>query len=110
MKEVLRELIEIFQPNGIDWMGYLWTPRNPYTYHHCKEVRNGGKTTINNGAILTRDSHIDLNYYDNRVNHIYQQLNKLFKMLNNTKRPPTEEYFEELDYILKKVPNRRKQG
>lgn len=108
MNKTLIELIEIFQPDGIDWMGYEQIGSNFYSYHHIKEVRNGGKTTINNGAILTRDSHFDLNYYDNRVNHIYQQLNKLFKMLNNTKKPPTEEYFEELDYILKKVPNRKK--
>lgn len=108
MKEVLKEMIEIYKPDGIDWMGYIWTPRNPYTYHHCKELRNNGKTTVRNGAILTNTAHIDLNYYDNRLNHIYRELNALFMMLNRTNMPPTEEYWEELDYVLKKVPNRKK--
>lgn len=108
MNKTLVTMIEIFEPDGMDWMGYLWTPRNPYTYHHIKEQRNGGKTTINNGAIITDIAHVDLNYYDNRVNRVYKELNILFKMLNDTKKPPTKEYFEEVDYILKKVPNRKK--
>ena len=103
MKKELRELIKIYQPNGIDWLNYEWAKDNPYTFHHIKEKRNGGKLEVNNGAILTKNAHIYLNYLDYNYHRIYNELNYMFKMLNRTYKPPTKEYFDEIDHILKKV-------
>ena len=107
MKEVLRELIEIFQPNGIDWMGYEQTTNNPYTYRCIKSTRDGGLATINNGAILTINSNWELNVLDNEYNKVYNELKQLFKELNTTKRPPTNDYYERVEYILKKTYKRK---
>lgn len=46
MKKVLVDMIEIYKPNGIDWMQYKLAKNNPYTFHHIKEKRNGGKYEI----------------------------------------------------------------
>lgn len=103
MKRELIELIEIFKPNGRDWLDYVMTRDNPYTFHHIKEKRNGGKLEVRNGAIITNDAHIYLNHLDYNYHRIYQELNYMFKCLNRTMKPPTEEYYEEIHHILKKV-------
>ena len=82
------------------WMGYKLTKKNPYTYHHIKEARNGGRVTLDNGALLTRFAHDDLNEMECRVRCLYRELNELFKELNKTKKPPTKEYFKEVNGIL----------
>lgn len=103
MKKILVKMLEIYQPNGRDWMNYVMTRDNPYTYHHIKERRKGGRTTIYNGAIITKHAHIYLNYLDLNYHKIYNELNEMFKYLNTTYQPPTEEYYEEIEHILKKV-------
>ena len=52
MKRVLRIMIDIFQPEGIDWMNFALSKSNPYTFHHIVEKSKGGDKSIDNGAIL----------------------------------------------------------
>lgn len=103
MDGVLREMIEIYKPKGIDWMAYKLQRKNPYTFHHIIEKRNGGKRRVNNGAILTLNAHEYLNYLDCRYERIYKELNGLFWELNRTYKPPQEDYYEEVGAVLKKV-------
>ena len=103
MKKELLELIRIYKPEGRDWMDYVMTKNNPYTFHHIKEKRNGGKLEVSNGAIITKHAHIYLNHLDLCYHRIYQELNYMFKCLNMSYKPPTEEYYEEIHHILKKV-------
>lgn len=97
MKNVLVQMLQIFKPKGIDWMGYKLTQKNPYTYHHIKERRNGGPETITNGAILTRKAHDDLNELDMYCQEGYEAFQNLFRYINSLQRELTEE--EELDLI-----------
>lgn len=103
MKDELIQLIRIFHPNGTDWMNYKLREDNPYTFHHIVERRNGGKLEVRNGAILTKDAHIYLNHLDYAYHKIYNELNGLFKELNMTMQPPTDDYYEEVNHILRKV-------
>lgn len=103
MDHILRTLIEIYEPNGIDWLAWELTKKNPYTFHHILEARNGGKRIVRNGAILTRRAHDYLNYLDNRYHNVYRALNGAFLDLNRTQMPPRPDYFEEVDHILKRV-------
>lgn len=82
------------------WMGYKLTKANPYTYHHIHEARNGGRVTLDNGALLTRFAHNDLNEMENHARYLYKELNDLFKELNRTRKPATKEYFKEVNGIL----------
>lgn len=40
---LLRQLIEIYQPNNFDWLMYQITKKNTLTLHHVDEVSEGGK-------------------------------------------------------------------
>ena len=106
MDSILIEMITIYKPEGIDWMNCSLQRKNPYTFHHIQEARNGGKRTVSNGAIITSNAHQYLNFLDFEYHRIYLDLNYLFKELNNTMLPPAEDYFEEVDYILKKAPKK----
>jgi hypothetical protein len=106
MNKVLIQMLEIYKPELWDnhcWMDYKLTKDSPYTFHHIVEARNGGKKIISNGAILTLNAHRYLNFLDNRHHNIYKELNCLFYDLNRTYAPPTQEYYEEVRHVLKKV-------
>lgn len=105
MKEPLITMLEIYKPLeiGKDWLNYRIIRADELTFHHIKEKRKGGKRVISNGAILIRRSHDYLNYLDYCNHKYYTDLNELFKWLNMTMKPPTEDYYEEVDHILKKV-------
>lgn len=105
MREPLITMLEIYKPLelGVDWLNYKIVKPSELTYHHIKEKRNGGKRTIQNGAILVRRSHDYLHYLDRYYHKHYRDLNELFHALNMTMQPPTEDYYEEVEHILRKV-------
>lgn len=103
---ILVRMLEIYKPELSDnrcWMGYKMTKNNPYSFHHIKEVRNGGITDVSNGAILTKKSHRYLNELDSFFHDEYEELNELFFLLNRTNAPPTEEHYMKVRKILNKV-------
>ena len=100
MKRVLRIMIDIFQPEGIDWMNFALTRNNPYTYHHIVEKSKGGDKSIDNGAILTRKAHTFLHMLENICPEAYEDLQNVFVKINATKRPVTQEIVNEIDHIL----------
>lgn len=114
MRDVLVSMLEIYQPNGIDWMGYQVTSDNPYTFHHINEKREGGKYEISNGAILTKQAHEYLNYLDAYSPLAYLEYQRIFKFINSINGPiPNwlkEELLEKIEYLeyeihtLKKYP------
>ena len=46
------------------------------TYHHIKEVSEGGETTIENGALLSLENHI---WFNNQPKEVQDKLNKKFQ-------------------------------
>lgn len=103
LKRLKEEMILIY---GLRcWLNELWIPnkKDIITYHHILEKRNGGKAILENGALLARSSHDYLNYLDTDYHKIYNELNELFYYLNRTYKPPTEEYYDEVHKVLKKV-------
>lgn len=100
IKRLKEEMIIIY--GGRCWIN-KWYFGNKLTYHHILERRNGGKAVWDNGALLLRASHDYLNYLDNNYHKLYNELNGLFYDLNRTFAPPTEEYYEEVERVLKKV-------
>lgn len=98
IQKVRKAMLEIYGEGC--WMGYKLCRENPYSYHHILEARKGGRITIDNGAILTRFAHDDLNALERKASYLYHDLNVLFKELNETRRPPTKEYFKEINGIL----------
>lgn len=97
----IRELIKIY--GNSCWMGYSLTRNNPYTFHHIREKCKGGKRGVKNGALLTVYAHRDLNVIERNLKKYYIELNEMFRYLNDSKMPPTAEYYREINRILKKV-------
>lgn len=103
MKRVLRILVDIFQPDGTDWMNFALSRDNPYTYHHIVEKSKGGDKSIDNGAILTRRAHTFLHTLEKVCPDAYNDLQNVFLRINSSKQPITEEIIQEIDEILYKV-------
>ena len=103
MKRVLRIMIDIFQPEGIDWMNFALSRDNPYTYHHIVEKSKGGDKSIDNGAILTRKAHTLLHALEKCCPDAYNDLQNIFFKINDTKKPVIDEYIKEIDEILFKA-------
>lgn len=102
-KRIKEEMIQIY--GEYCWLNNLWVPNkyNKLTYHHILERRNGGKITLDNGALLGRSEHDYLNYLDNYYHKLYNELNELFYELNKTYAPPTQNHYEEVASVLKKI-------
>ena len=93
-------MLTIYRPDGVDWLNCRLTKHNPYTYHHIFKAVYGGLVTIDNGAILTSSPHSWLHRVEMNQILCYNRLNELFKWLNETKAPPTVEYWLELKRLL----------
>lgn len=87
------------------WLNKLWTPNkaNILTAHHIIPQREKKIDEMWNIALLSNNSHIYFNYLEQYYNAYSKQLNGLFYDLNRTFAPPTEEYYEEVERVLKKV-------
>ncbi len=94
-KKVMQELIRLFNPK-IDWMGFIITPKNYISYHHIDEKRNGGKETVDNGAILSRTSHMLLHKIEHFNKDLYLKWQLLFIDINLTRKPLTEDTLQRI--------------
>lgn len=99
MDATLKTLINIYNMNDIDWMGYKLQER--FSYHHIVKRCHHGERTINNGAVLYLSSHSYLHlleYYDLQK---YIFINNILKDVNTQRYMPTEEQLKQIDYILR---------
>lgn len=99
-KKLIKELIIIFDIKDIDFLGYPITKDNPLQYHHIVFKQNGGKTTLDNGSLLTAKAH---SLFHKIVNNQYitsKKITREFKKLNESKMPPTKEYYENIKNFL----------
>lgn len=46
------------------------------TYHHIRERRNGGKATVENGALLSAENHA---WFNKQCSEVQKQINKAFQ-------------------------------
>lgn len=99
MDNILKTLINIYNMNNMDWMGYVLDER--YSYHHIVKRCHGGARTLDNGAVLYLSSHSYLHtieYYDLDK---YIEINKILKDVNTQRYMTTEEQLKQIDYILR---------
>ena len=99
----LKKMLKIYQPNGYDWMNFVLTRRNPYTFHHIVSRSDGGEDDISNGAILTRRAHDLLHILEYICPFAYDDLEDIFIRINESGKPLTDEMIREVDNILYSV-------
>lgn len=96
----LKKMLKIYKPTGVDWMNFVLTRRNPYTFHHIVSKSEGGEDTIRNGAILTRRAHDLLHLLEYVCPDAYGDLEDIFILINDSNEQPTKEMIEKIDKIL----------
>jgi hypothetical protein len=111
MKQILKDMIKIYKPKGIDWLGFKVDRNNPYSYHHIFKNVYGDYSHLdpnyrwNNGAILSRKGQAYIHSFENKDIEYYRQLNNLLKELNETMQPPTEEHWNKLNKVKRRNKN-----
>ena len=102
VRRLKEEMISVY--GNYCWLNDMWVPKKKdiMTFHHIIEKRNGGKAIWENGALLGSSSHSFLNYLDYKDHKTYNELNWLFFELNKTYAPPTEDYYDEVKFVLSK--------
>lgn len=101
MKAIVGDMLKIYKPlSGMDWMNYKLI-RREVTFHHCEKRCQGGKRTIENGALLMPVAHQYLHIIEFKDLETYVAINKLFKLINDQGHEPTPEQREIMEYFLK---------
>lgn len=93
---VLTRMIDKYEPEDEDWMGFKLSNNNTYTFHHIRERRAGGKEEMENGAILTRFAHQFLNYLDRHNKRAYNDYQAIFRQINKNKGPIPDDLLEDI--------------
>jgi hypothetical protein len=102
MKPITRLMVDTWEMNKIDWMGYQISRKNPFTYHHAFiPARKGGKATIDNGAILCGEtSHPYIHVIENWDEERFEYLTEVLKEINEQRRMPSLEQFKKMRSCL----------
>lgn len=101
MREVTRNLIQIFKPIDIDWMGYSIQRPQDLTYHHIWKKSDGGLYTLDNGALLHGDtSHPYLHIIECKDYDMFLYINNLLKNINTQGFKPTKNQLLAIRAIL----------
>jgi len=101
VKPIVKLMIDIYNLDGIDFMGYTVSKDNPYTFHHLIKRCHGGKETIENGAILTKDAHEYLHLIETRDLKLYEYINNVLMQINEQCFEPLRRQLLAIDFLLK---------
>lgn len=90
---------------GYDFMGYYFDNKNELSYHHIQTRQQKGKTTLDNGALLNRNtSHNYIHTIEEYEFDLFEELSEILKDEHRCKAITTEhlreirtilEYFEQ---------------
>lgn len=103
MKEIVNLMVNEFNilEAGIDFMGYRITDRRKLSFHHLiTSKKDGGKETIENGAILLRDPHDYLHIIEKSDKKIYRAIREQM-IIENMKRQIYMPSIEKIDELLR---------
>lgn len=98
MNENLKKMIKLWNVKTMDWLGYDNQER--YSFHHLIKKIDGGKETIDNGAVLHQSSHSYLHTIEFYDLDKYVFLNKILKEINTQRYMPTKEQLKQIKFIL----------
>lgn len=98
--KIKQEMLKIYKPvSHLDWMNYKLV-KTEVTYHHLIKECDGGKKTIENGALLMPIAHQYLHLIENIEIEAYVRLNEIFEVVNEQRHEPTPEQRAMVEYIL----------
>ena len=97
---VKQEMLKIYKPvSHLDWMNYKLV-KDEVSYHHIIKSCDGGKKSVENGALLMPIAHQYLHLIENMEIETYARLNEMFRQINAQRSEPTPEQRAMVEYIL----------
>lgn len=114
MNDDICEMINVYNTYEFDWMGDRINSPSDLTRHHIIKKQYNGIDDKSNYALLTTSSHHLIHFLETNYNKEYKYINNMFLELNKSNKPPTEEYYNEIKSIMKRIKksiknkNRRK--
>jgi len=102
MKDVTREMIRIYKLKDHDWLNFKIVKMNEITFHHIKKDEDGGKCIISNGALLTEKAHQYLHCIERHDLDIYNEINRVFKEINEQGYGPTQNQYDKIELLFLK--------
>ena len=103
VNEDIEFMARLYKTYEMDWLGDPIESIRELTRHHIVKREHGGENGISNYALLTSDSHEFIHYLEDNYYNEYVNLNRLFLELNRSVSPPSEEYYEEVRRIAKRI-------
>lgn len=100
MKKIVVNMIRIYQIRDRDWMSFKICSSRSLTYHHIIKVEDGGKTIVNNGAILTKKAHDFLHCIEHNEFKIYSEINDLFHIINTNVNKCSKNELEHIRFLI----------
>ena len=105
MKFYLVKMLEMYEPDKIDWMNFDITSSNPYSFHHIEKKEDGGRARVDNGAVLSKYSHRFLHYLEQVCPDAFEDYQDLFRRVNASCEPRTQDFIDEADVIMFNILN-----
>ena len=100
LKTITRFMITEYAMKDVDWMGYKLMKGDIFTYHHIMKREDGGKITLDNGAVLCgRTSHPYLHLIEHYDEDRYHYINGILMSINRIKHVDIH-LLEEIDRTL----------
>lgn len=95
----IRDLL-IYNYGAKCWLNGKITRDNPLTLHHIKPVREGGKTTMENGALLSLRKHEEFNKLEQQYPDLAAELNMYFEIYRGQY---PQDVFERIQEVMSMV-------
>lgn len=101
MKEIVRQMIEIFHMDNIDWLGYELQDGDTFNFHHILDKNKGGREIIDNGAVLINNtSHQYLHVIEYKDFDMYLYLSNILLSINNQRTMPNKQQMLAIESLL----------
>lgn len=98
MKPITKHMIKIYNLDKLCFMGY--TLDKTASFHHIVKKCNGGKETIENGAVLNKEAHEYLHIIEYKDIDTYITINNILKIINQQRDKPTIEQYRIISKLL----------
>ena len=98
----IRLMICIYGTEEYDWLGDKIKDPSKLTKHHIVKKELGGENGVSNYALLTVKSHRLMHLLEEKDPELYEEINNKFLELNRSLKPPTVEYYKEINKLLAK--------
>lgn len=101
MSKLIKDMRSIYRIRHYDFMGYTFDSIKDLSYHHIQKASDGGLKTLDNGALLVKDTaHPYLHIIEDRDYDMYIYINNILKEINNQQGHPTKEQLMAIRNIL----------